>query len=301
MGLDFNGARFVLYARSRGVDLTKMAMIGRQTLNLAPADLKENLSDFGFPSDAATVERLLGAKNRYAEEFFRLIGARNIHSFDYSDYEGASHLHDMNEDLPGEFREQYSAVLDGGSLEHVFNFPVALRNCMEMVRVGGHYVGLTPANNFFGHGFYQFSPELHFSVFTEANGYELVDLIASEDEPGSQWYSVKSPASLRSRVTLTNCRPTYLLILAKRISSTVPFKSAPKQSDYMTIWSNSAAAGGSLNPGDKADVRAAVIRVLPQSWKRFVKRLLRRREVGFAPRFFTPIDPTPAVREKRNQ
>lgn len=70
----------------------------------------------------------------------------------------------MNREIPGDFIEKYSMVLDGGSLEHVFNFPVAVRNCMQMLQVGGHYLAITPANNFMGHGFYQFSPELYFSI-----------------------------------------------------------------------------------------------------------------------------------------
>src|SRR5438477_418150 len=79
--------------------------------------------------------------------------------------------HDMNEPIPDKFKETYTAVLDGGSLEHVFNFPVAIKNCMEMVKVGGHYLAITPANNFFGHGFYQFSPELYFTVLSKENGF----------------------------------------------------------------------------------------------------------------------------------
>jgi len=42
----------------------------------------------------------------------------------------------------------YTTVIDGGSLEHVFNFPQAIANCMNMVAVGGHFIGLSPANNF---------------------------------------------------------------------------------------------------------------------------------------------------------
>jgi hypothetical protein len=32
---------------------------------------------------------------------------------------------------------------------------------------------VTPANNQMGHGFYQFSPELFFRVFSQENGYLL--------------------------------------------------------------------------------------------------------------------------------
>ena len=55
-------------------------------------------------------------------------------------------------------------VIDGGLLEHVFDFPTAIRNCMRMVRQGGHLILNLPVNNFPGHGFYRFSPELVFRV-----------------------------------------------------------------------------------------------------------------------------------------
>ena len=95
----------------------------------------------------------------------------------------------MNKEVPPSLKGQYSMVLDGGTLEHVFNFPVAIKNCMEMLRVGGHYIGITPTNNFMGHGFYQFSPELYCSIFTRENGFELVSVVAFEDTARAAWYS----------------------------------------------------------------------------------------------------------------
>ena len=65
----------------------------------------------------------------------------------------------MNTPIYGSLKNRFSALLDAGTIEHVFNFPQAIRNCMEMVKVGGHFIQVTVANNFIGHGFYQFSPE----------------------------------------------------------------------------------------------------------------------------------------------
>lgn len=55
-------------------------------------------------------------------------------------------------------------MVDGGALEHTFNVPVALTSYMEMVRVGGRLILVSPANDHFGHGFYQFSAELFYSA-----------------------------------------------------------------------------------------------------------------------------------------
>ena len=194
------------------------------------------IKTFGFSFDERSIERIFTENNNYAEEFFLSLGAKEIHSLDISDYEGATHIHDMNQQIPEVLKAQYSVVIDGGSLEHIFNFPVALKNCMEMVQVGGYYLGLTPANNFMGHGFYQFSPELFFSIFSGSNGYALNCLIAHEDSPKAEWYLVKNSALLNDRVTLINNKPVYLLIAAKRIEGIEPFQSMPQQSDYVSIW-----------------------------------------------------------------
>ena len=50
--------------------------------------------------------------------------------------------------VPDTLRRRYDLVYDGGSIEHVFNLPVALRNCMDMLAVGGHYICNTATNNY---------------------------------------------------------------------------------------------------------------------------------------------------------
>ena len=92
-------------------------------------------------------------------------------SIDASAYENATMVHDMNLPVGDELKQKFSVVIDGGTLEHVFNFPTAIRNCMEMLKVGGHFFAHTMANNFMGHGFYQFSPELFYRVFSPENGF----------------------------------------------------------------------------------------------------------------------------------
>jgi hypothetical protein len=207
----------------------------------------------------------------------------------------------MNSGLPGEVKEQYTTVLDGGSLEHVFNFPMAIRNCMEMVSVGGHYLGITPANNLMGHGFYQFSPELYFSVFARENGFDLISLIACEDRKRATWYAVRSPREVRRRVTLTNAVPVSLLIVAKRVMKTVIFETTPQQNDYLSVWHQYATASDRVPPAaPRATRRVSPLdrgkRRIPVLLKRLVRRVVRIHRGGFDPRFFQPLDPTKSER-----
>lgn len=306
LGLDINGIKFLLYSQNQGSDFTRTAMIGRQNLGLRPSDLKRSFTQFGF-SFTEKIIREIYSCGPYAERFFQSIGAKKVDSFDFSDYEGSSHVHDMNLDIPDQFNEQYSVVCDSGSLEHVFNFPMALKNCMKMVEVGGYYLGISPANNFMGHGFYQFSPELYYSVFTPANGFELVRLIAFEDNPLAKWYSVKNPASVGGRVTMTSTKQVYLLVLAKRIAKITPFESTPQQSDFVVAWNSKSDSGVKNLPGQL--VKQSGIETLfnkmndkaPHWLKNIVKKLILFHvwRAGFSAKFFQPFNPAEGIKSSK--
>jgi hypothetical protein len=128
-------------------------------------------------------------------------------------------------------------VWDGGTLEHVFNVPVALRSALDMVEVGGHYLGMSPANNWMGHGFFQFSPELWFRVLSPANGYEVVwMLIRAARHPTAGWYRVRDPAEVGERVTLTAHSRATTYVLARRTERREILAELPQQSDYSASW-----------------------------------------------------------------
>jgi len=236
MGFDVQGVRFLLSARSAGAQFQRTAMIGRQEFFIDPQLFRHTLTRFGFHLNDTDVGRLLTEENGFAEPLLRLLGAEYISSIDASHYERASVLHDMNNPIPETLRESFSVVVDAGTLEHVFNFPVAIKNCMEMTRLHGHLLMMTPANNFMGHGFYQFSPELFFRVFSGENGFEMVKAIMCEVDPRGRWYSVVDPAKARRRVELINRRPTYLMIQARKVRQVPILVVPPQQSDYKTLW-----------------------------------------------------------------
>ncbi len=238
MGLDINGTKFLLYARSRGVSFDAIAMIGRQEMLISPKDLAKNLRRFGLQFSNAEIDEMAGRPGIYAESFLQAIGARNVVSFDASDYESASEIHDFNQPIPDKFKGSFSCVLDGGTLEHIFNFPTAIRNCMEMVAEGGHFLAITPTNNHSGHGLYQFSPELFFRIFSKENGFSLEHLIVFEETLTSPWYEVADPRNVRQRVQIINESPTMLLVIARKVKTVEIFRSMPQQSDYVAVWTD---------------------------------------------------------------
>lgn len=229
MGLNVNGTKLLLWLRSENVDYGSVITLGRQRLNVSKKSLQKNLKRFKYSASATDLK----AKNKgYCEPFLQLLGATKVDSIDVSDYEKATFIHDMNQPLPIELKGKYHTVIDSGSLEHVFNFPVAIKNCMQMIEVGGQFIGLTPANNFFGHGFYQFSPELYFRVFSKSNGFNIKKMIFFIDDVKTSFYEVSDPLEVRDRVILNNTHPSYLFVWAEKISDEIIFAETPQQSDY---------------------------------------------------------------------
>jgi hypothetical protein len=288
MGLDDSSVMFLCAAKSMGIDFEHTATIGRQTFFPSPAVLDRVFGALKIDADAKAFLQ----RNKYGEEFLSLLGARRIESVDVSPYEKATIIHDMNLPLPREVRERFTLVHDGGTIEHVFNIAQAFKNCMEMVRVGGYFTQVNVANNFAGHGFWQFSPELIFRLFSPENGFRLETVLMHEVIRGGAWYLVSDPDAIGRRVELCNKRPTYILTIAKRIASGPVLERSPQQSDYVELWDRtlnaaSPPAPAAACPGHKGTWKRHIPQPVKQALYSAVHRARALREAitwsGFSP------------------
>ena len=164
-----------------------MLTIGRQNLFLHPRDTVALLDAFGLPASVGATARPFGT---YADGFLQqALGVRRLESMDASGYEDATLIHDLNRPVPADLHQRFDAIVDGGTLEHIFNVPVALSNLMRMTKVGGLVLLANPANNLCGHGFFQFSPELMFRTFSARHGFAVERVALSRRASrGSSWY-----------------------------------------------------------------------------------------------------------------
>jgi hypothetical protein len=241
MGITILNARFLVEGRREGVSFESTMTLGR-------------LDTFMTLRDAASVAELLPGPSRYrelvlkdgvcphADDLFRALGAHNVDAMDASDFEGANLVHDLNEPLPESLRGRYDAVVDAGTLEHVFNVPTAFKNVMDALKVGGHFFAKLPANNWCGHGFYQFSAEFFYRVFTASNGFEMTKLLIAPIHVAGKWldgpvYEVADPAQLKARVEIKSRTETVFLVQAKKLQNVPVFANWPQQSDYSSSWS----------------------------------------------------------------
>jgi hypothetical protein len=240
MGVELNDVKLLLWAKNLGAAFTKTLTLGRQGLLCSRPRLSEALSNFSLNATSQEVDHCFERPSMgplYADAFLRLLGAQELVSVDRSDFEGATLLHDLNDPFPDAHRGQYDFVFDGGTLEHVFHYPAALRNCLDLVRVGGHFLTVTPANNFFGHGFYQISPELFFRVLSSENGFDLRKMVIFDgSKSDSVFFGVHDPAGTGGRTELVCSRPMLLAALARRLAVRPLLVQPPLQSDYVALW-----------------------------------------------------------------
>ena len=114
------------------------------------------------------------------------------------------------------------------------------------MRVGGHFLAMTPANNYFGHGFYQLSPELYFRVLAADNGYRVRCVLMRGFNSGARWYRVADPAVVGHRTLALSAWPVTLYVLATRVTERDVLASFPQQSDYITNWAAPRTGRGAL-------------------------------------------------------
>lgn len=224
MGLDVDSVRFLLSAEHFGLQGKNICTLGRLAMFVSKRNFKAVMREYGKDL-AFPVKEVC-----YTEDYFAPLGYR-VEALDASPYEGADIIHDLNQPIPDSLANRYDLVWDGGTLEHVFNFPMAMQNVMRMAKVGGHVFLELPANNLCGHGFYQFSPELFFRIFTPANGFELLRLYAMCE---GRAYHVIDPLSIHGRVQLLNSQAVTLRVHARKIADR-PL-STVQQSDYAETW-----------------------------------------------------------------
>jgi hypothetical protein len=278
MGIHTSVAKLLARARLHGASFARTVTIGRQSMAIPKKDLKAIARRLGIRG----VDWWSLAEKGFAEDFFRvLLGAESVQSVDYSSYEKVDIVHDLNTPVPEALHGSFDALVDGGSLEHIFDVKQVLTNYMNLVKVGGSLFLVTTANNMCGHGFYQFSPEFFYRVFGHANGFIVNDailiehpLLSVETSRHQRYFRVVDPAKIGRRIELITRKPVLIFLHATRISNEMPFREIPMQSDYREKWR-------SADPAEVVDEIVEPFKYLT-TWEEFRGRLRQASEHSLA-------------------
>jgi len=161
----------------------------------------------------------------YSETLFAKLGLGNVETMDFSDFEGATILHDLNRPVPESLHAQFDFIFDGGTIEHVFNAPVALENMFRMLRVG--------------HGMYQFNPELVWTFWRRTCNCRVHRCLGLKKIPGdAPALDFPDPAETGRRLRLKGRIPEGRVYLYYEVEKTEDsaLSDSTLQSDYVARW-----------------------------------------------------------------
>jgi hypothetical protein len=240
MGIGRAELSLLLHAKKSHIDFQDTLILGRHELLIGEKETVLINEYFGNLLDQSEIGS--AAHDVYCEKLLLALGAINIESLDASDYEGASIVHDMNTPVPKSMHQKYSCIFDGGTTEHIFNTPQVFANIMNMLKIGGSFISITGGNNWPGHGLYQFSPELYFSLFSKKSGFSEPVVHLTNPETFLDWYKVESTISLRSRVEYTSAKKVMITCIAQKQAHMDIELPVLQQSDYSDIaWQQQPA------------------------------------------------------------
>jgi hypothetical protein len=245
MAVSILQALFLVESWREGAHFGSTLTLGRIGHLMSRRDLKRLARS--LPKESEFVQMVeLGELPQYSDELFKAMGATRVDAMDASDFEGATILQDLNEPLAPRLHGQFDAVVDSGTLEHVFNVPGAFKNAMDALKVGGHFFAGLPANNWCGHGFYQFSAEFFYRVFSEENGFQMRKLFVAPVWSGGKWldgpaFEVFDPREMKERVEIEGKALMSFLVQAQKVRHEVVFAKWPQQSDYLAAWARGPA------------------------------------------------------------
>ena len=246
MGIGLHEFNFLRYAKQQR-EFERTLTIGRQGLHIAESTVRTAFAQGSQYKNDKYCEQLL--KDHF--------GASQVDSIDFSGYEGASIIHDMNFPLPEHVRGRYDTVIDGGCVEHIYNVPQALLNCSECCKAGAQILHMLPASNCCGHGFWQFSPELFFSLYSDEHGYADTEVFLADLSRTSKLFRVKRPKP-GERITVRSVSEAYVLVrtvLRDRAFS----HSGVQQSDYAFAWNG---GGSTSEPATEPTPKGSIVRAL---------------------------------------
>jgi len=213
-------------------------MLGRQTFKIEP----QFKMQYEAALKAAGIDRSRFSylqDDGFSEKLFGDLGLGEIETLDISDFEGATILQDLNRPVPKKLHGKFDFIFDGGTIEHVFNTPMALTNMFNMLRVGGRFVSANGMNGWVGHGMYQFNPELVWTFWRRSCNCTVHSCIGLPKIPGGADPLIfPDPAEKGKRLRLKGKVPAGRVYLYYEVEKTrdSSLSSLTFQSDYVAKW-----------------------------------------------------------------
>ena len=259
MGVTFFEFKFLELIR-KNINFGKVLTVGRQEIILENHEKKLFGIDDSQLNDQKYIDKIL----------LKQFSSLSVDSIDFSDFEKATIIADLNK--PMEKKNLFDTIIDFGTSEHVFNIAQCLQNIANLCKKDGIILHSLPANNNCGHGFWQFSPELFFSLYTRENGFSDTEIfLFSSINKYNIWKIKKQP--MGSRLELSSDIPLFLLVKTKKIKEIT--SQSVNQSDYQFLWNKNV-----VNYGKKKTKISKIWKKIKMSLKKFFLKKLLPKKLG---------------------
>jgi hypothetical protein len=171
----------------------------------------------------------------HARVFFRMLGIAGYDDLDFADFEKPTLIHDLNRPVPDAWRGRYGLVVDGGTIEHVFDMRAVFANLAALLRVGGDVCHVCPLSGWVNHGFYQINPCLLYD-FYGANGFEAAGafVVQLPRDPAKHPEVVRPFAYTESAFDLDDAAYRSLFLFRARKGAERPLR-VPTQGFYRQL------------------------------------------------------------------
>lgn len=114
------------------------------------------LCELGNTHLRRTAKNIIGKEYRTAHTYYNSLGIDCV-SIDINGLDGALPL-DLNKPIPSRFVGIFDFLVDSGTSEHIENQYELFRSIFRMLKVGGIFIHMVPAeNNWAGHGIWRYS------------------------------------------------------------------------------------------------------------------------------------------------
>src|SRR5215471_12516656 len=125
MALNGATARLLLEESKRTPFSGAVLELGRQSTSFAFDELRLWAADMGI--NLSTQDSGAAGASRYVSDktFLRALGFDEVFSCDVSNYEQPDFIFDLNLPVAEAVRNRFEVVINGGTLEHLFNLPSA--------------------------------------------------------------------------------------------------------------------------------------------------------------------------------
>lgn len=177
MGIDYKTFKFLeKNIVNKNIKKNYFGVLGRQHLNMSDQELKK-------------INYKKNIREQYAENLLlKNFNLKKIDSYDINRYENATFIKDFNKKIYQKIK--YDIFFDGGSLQHIYNIPQAIKNIINLTKLNGKIIHAVTFNNFQGFGLYQLSPEIFYQIYSKKNGFKNTEILIGSNLNKRLWYKI---------------------------------------------------------------------------------------------------------------